>query len=143
MDRAVAELEVHNHLVTDGEIAAVAGLEHQAGARQVVDVDIGAGAAQQLVATRVRFVPVDRALAESYWATGEGVDLPVHLLERLAILRQEGRSTGRGGDLQADQYAALTECWDAAHNETYIYWAVFRGTTEQLRWEEGDPTTCP
>ncbi len=27
-----------------------------------------------LVATRVRFVPVDEALAEAYWATGEGSD---------------------------------------------------------------------
>jgi septum formation protein len=39
-----------------------------------IAVTDGTDMASELVASRVRFVPVDRRLAEGYWATGEGRD---------------------------------------------------------------------
>lgn len=53
-------------------LMALGGREHQ-----VLTAIAGRSASNEgeaLVATRVRFVPVDESLAEAYWATGEGAD---------------------------------------------------------------------
>ena len=53
-------------------LIALGGREHQ-----VLTAIAGRSAnaaAHELVATRVRFVPIDEILAEAYWATGEGAD---------------------------------------------------------------------
>lgn len=58
--------------------AGIAMLLALGGREHLVMTAIAARSAEQqasaLVSTGVRFVPIDRALAEAYWATGEGSD---------------------------------------------------------------------
>ena len=50
----------------------------------------------------------------------------------------------RGGDLEADQYAAVIECWDEYAKRTYAWAAIYKGTVQQMVFlNEGDPATCP
>lgn len=62
----------------DSTAAGVAMLESLGGRTHevltAIAVTDGTDMASELVATSVRFVPVDRRLAEAYWATGEGRD---------------------------------------------------------------------
>lgn len=61
--------------------------------------------------------------------------------------RGDGR--GEGGDLQADQYVTVTQCWDTDHKITYETFAVWQtgSSTPILSWAlplGGDPAAlCP
>ncbi|MBI3179833.1 MAG: hypothetical protein HYZ27_09245 [Deltaproteobacteria bacterium] len=51
---------------------------------------------------------------------------------------------GRGGDLEPDQFATATECWDAGHRRTYWRVVIWRGTVEEaVLADEGSVADCP
>jgi septum formation protein len=53
-------------------LQSLGGREHQV--LTAIAVTDGAATSSLVVTTSVRFVPIDRHLAEAYWATGEGAD---------------------------------------------------------------------
>ena len=53
-------------------LLSLGGREHEV--LTAIAVTDGEELASEVVATRVRFTPIDRELAEAYWATGEGAD---------------------------------------------------------------------
>jgi len=62
----------------------------------------------------------------------------------LADTSGRGNSVWRGGNLQADQYVTLDECWDSAQERTYWRTALYKDGVEQLILDHGgDALACP
>jgi hypothetical protein len=53
-------------------------------------------------------------------------------------------ATKRGGDLAADQYYTVIECWDENAKRTYAWAAIYKGSVQQLIvTNEGSAAACP